>query len=102
SVGQEKNTWQGLPGDSIGMPYNMTVAPMESPIQAGPNSLPRSASNDPRQGGGFGLFKKSATMPKTSSNGNLSAVSAEHPTTLFGSELVERADFERRQIPSVV
>jgi hypothetical protein len=102
AVGQEKNTWQGQPGDSIGMPYNVTVAPMDSPIQAGSNNLPRSVSNDPRQGGGFGLFKKSATMPKTSSNGNLSTASAEHPATLFGSELVERADYERRQIPSVV
>jgi Rho-type GTPase-activating protein 1/2 len=98
AVGQEKNTWQGQTGDSIGIPYNLTVAPVESPIHMGPNSLPR--SNDPK--GGFGLFKKSSTMPKVTSNGNLYTASAEHPTTLFGSELVERADYERRQIPSVV
>jgi hypothetical protein len=39
-------------------------------------------------------------MPKLSSNGAPSV--AEHPSTLFGSDLVERADYERRQIPSVV
>jgi hypothetical protein len=100
SVQQERNQqWQGQTGDNIGMPYNMTVAPVESPAGA-PNSLPRSVSNDPSRQG-FGLFKKSNTMPKNNnSNGNLAA--AESPATLFGSELVERADYERRQIPSVV
>jgi hypothetical protein len=102
SVQQERNQqWAGQNGDSIGMPYNMTVAPVESPAGTQPGSLPRSVSNDPsRQGGGFGLFKKSNTMPKLASNGNPAA--AEHPSTLFGSDLVERADYERRQIPSVV
>lgn len=101
SVQQERNQqWTGQNGDSIGMPYNMTVAPVEAPAGTSSGSLPRSGSNDPRQGGGFGLFKKSNTMPKLSSNGGLSAT--EHPSTLFGSDLVERADYERRQIPSVV
>ena len=96
---QERNQqWQGQPGDNIGMPYNMTVAPVE-PAAGGPNSLPRSVSNDPSRQG-FGLFKKSNTMSKNSSNGNLTP--AENPATLFGSDLVERADYERRQIPSVV
>jgi len=101
SVGQERNQWAGQPGDNIGMPYDTTVAPMESP---GPNSMPRSASNDPARqgGGGFGLFKKSATVPKTSSNGAIVNVAAEPPSKLFGSLLVERADFERSQIPSIV
>ena len=99
SVQQERNQqWQGQTGDSIGMPYNMTVAPVES--SAGlPNSLPRSISNDPSRQG-FALFKKSNTMPKNNSNGMLAPV--ENPATLFGSDLVERADYERRQIPSVV
>jgi len=57
-------------------------------------------TTDPAKQGGFGIFKKSNTMPKSSSNGNILA--AEHPSTLFGSELVDRAEFERRQIPSVV
>lgn len=100
SVQQERNQqWQGQTGDNIGLPYNMTVAPVESPAGP-PNSLPRSVSNDPSRQGGFGLFKKSNTMPKNNSNGNLAA--AENPAILFGSDLVERADYERRQIPSVV
>jgi hypothetical protein len=100
SVQQERNQqWQGQTGDSIGLPYNMTVAPVETPAGA-PNSLPRSVSNDPSRQGGFGLFKKTNTMPKSYSNGSLAA--AENPATLFGSDLVERADYERRQIPSVV
>jgi len=102
SVQQERNQqWQGQNGDSIGIPYNMTVAPVEPPAASQTGSLPRSVSNDPaRPGGGFGLFKMSNTMPKSISTGNLSA--AEHPSILFGSDLVERADYERRQIPSVV
>jgi len=80
----------------------MTMAPMESPLPSGSNNGPRSVSNDPTRQGGFGLFKKSGTMPKAQSNGSLSAIAAEHPTSLFGSELVDRAEFERRQIPSVV
>jgi Rho-type GTPase-activating protein 1/2 len=102
SVQQERNPqWQGQTGENIGMPYNMTVAPVESPAGAQSGSLPRSQSNDPSKQGGFGLFgKKSSTMPKSMSSGNLLA--AENPSTLFGSELVERADYERRQIPSVV
>lgn len=102
SVGQEKDRWQGQPGDNIGMPYNMTMAPMESPSVSNPNSLPRSGSNDPSRQGGFGLFKKSATMPKAQSNGSMTTITIEHPSNLFGSELVDRAEYERRQIPSVV
>ncbi|KAH8592960.1 hypothetical protein B0O99DRAFT_516827 [Bisporella sp. PMI_857] len=101
SVQQERNPqWQGQTGDSIGMPYNMTMAPVEAPAGAQSGSLPRSATSDPRTGGGFGLFKKSNTMPKSTSNGNMPA--AEKPSTLFGSDLVERADFENSHIPSVI
>ncbi|KAG4432532.1 hypothetical protein IFR05_011990 [Cadophora sp. M221] len=101
SVQQERaQQWQGQTGDNIGLPYNMTVQAVEAPAGAPQSgSLPRNGSNDPKQGG-FGLFKKSNTMPKSMSNGSIAA--AEPPSTLFGSELVERADYERRQIPSVV
>ncbi len=99
---QERNQWQGQSGDNIGVPYNMTMAPMESPLSSGNNNVPRSLSNDPARQGGFGLFKKSGSMPKAQSNGSLSAIAAEHPANLFGSELVDRAEYERRQIPSVV
>ncbi|KAL3418296.1 Rho-type GTPase-activating protein 4 [Phlyctema vagabunda] len=100
SADKERGQWAGQPGDNIGMPYNMTVAPVESPAGTGPSSLPRSQSNDASKQGGFGLFKKAQTMPKSVSNGNV--VAPEDPSILFGSDLVERATFERRQIPSVV
>lgn len=100
SVQQERNQqWAGQNGDSIGVPYNMTVAPVETPTGAQSGSLPRSTSTDPSRQG-FGLFKKSNTAPKLGLNGAPPA--AENPSTLFGSDLVERADYERRQIPSVV
>ncbi|CZT00755.1 related to RGA1-RHO-type GTPase-activating protein for Cdc42p [Rhynchosporium graminicola] len=101
SVQQERGQqWQGQTGDSIGLPYNMTVQAVEAPaVTTQPGSLTRNGSNDPKQGG-FGLFKKNTTMPKSMSSGGLAA--AEPPSTLFGSELAERAEYERRQIPSVV
>lgn len=100
SVQQERNQqWQGQTGDSIGLPYNMTMAPMESPACLQPNSLPRSISSDPSKQGGFGLFK-SRTMPKSLSNGNVLA--PEHASTLFGSDLVERCEYEKQKIPIVV
>lgn len=96
----------GLGGDSIGIPYNMTVTQVESPIAAAPITGPNRVATEPRQGGGggFGFFgKKNNTMPKSQSITNVSAPAvAESPSTLFGSELVERADYERRQIPNVV
>ncbi|KAG9249294.1 hypothetical protein BJ878DRAFT_1691 [Calycina marina] len=101
SVQQPQNQqWQGQTGDSIGMPYNMTVAPVEGPASLQGGSLPRSATADPRGATGFGLFKKSNNMPKSMSSGSFPT--AENPSTLFGSDLVERADYERRQIPSIV
>ncbi|PQE23225.1 hypothetical protein CJF31_00006957 [Rutstroemia sp. NJR-2017a BVV2] len=101
SVAQERqNQWPGQTGDNIGMPYNMTMVPMEPPAPAAPaNNLPRSTSNDPSRQG-FGIFKKAPNMPKSMSSGNILA--AESPSVLFGSDLVERAEYERRQIPSVV
>ncbi|KAK6606028.1 Rho-type GTPase-activating protein 4 [Botrytis cinerea] len=102
SSGQERplNQWPGQTGDNIGMPYNMTMEHVQSPApNASGTSLPRSTSNDPSRQG-FGLFKKSQTMQKSMSSGNILA--AESPSILFGSDLVERADYERRQIPSVV
>ncbi|KAB8303450.1 hypothetical protein EYC80_004873 [Monilinia laxa] len=102
SSGQERalHQWPGQTGDSIGMPYNMTMEPVQSPApNASGTNLPRSTSNDPSRQG-FGLFKKSQSMPKSMSSGNILA--AEPPSILFGSDLVERADYERRQIPSVV
>lgn len=98
---QDRNQqWAGQTGDSIGLPYNLTVAAVEAPAGVQSGSLPKSVSNDPLRQGGFGLFKKANNMPKSISNGSILA--AEHPSSLFGSELVDRAEYERRQIPSVV
>lgn len=99
----EKNPqqWQEQSaGDNIGMPYNMTKAAVDSPQQTPPTLPPRHASNDP---GRFGLFKKSHNNgSKNQSMGDLSAIAATGPQTLFGSDLSERADFEGSQIPRVV
>lgn len=103
----------GLNSDNIGLPYNMTIAQLEAPSTTlpantngqqnrGPLNDPR---NDPRP---FGFFNrggaKGGPLPKSSTSANVAAALAacEPPTTLFGSELMERADHERRQIPSVV
>ncbi|KAI6785191.1 N-chimaerin-like protein [Emericellopsis cladophorae] len=104
-----------MAGGDIGMPYNATVATVESP----PVTTPNGATNPPATSNhhhhhhqrqqdqgrqGFGFFSKKNNVPKSQSS---SAVSTPIPvpdasTTLFGSDLSERADFERRQIPSVV
>lgn len=92
-----------LAAENIGMPYNMTVSQVESPAALGPNGGNRVPSDT--QGKGFGFFGGGKVKPRTVNAVNMSGSTptiAEAPTTLFGSELVERADYERRQIPSVV
>ena len=97
---------QGLVGDNIGLPYNMTVAQVEMPVT--PQPLPvggpsRAPTENPRPGFGFFGKKQQQPLTKAMTMPNVSAPAiAEAPTTLFGSDLVERADYERRQIPSVV
>ncbi|KAH6856525.1 hypothetical protein B0I37DRAFT_389751 [Chaetomium sp. MPI-CAGE-AT-0009] len=98
---------QNLTGDSIGLPYNMTVAQVESPVTMAPppgGPINRVGTESQRQGFGFFSSKKQGNVPKSTSVTNVSSTPApaEAPSTLFGSDLVERADFERRQIPSVV
>jgi hypothetical protein len=96
---------QGTAGEnmSIGLPYNMTVTPVESPVSHAPpnGGLNRQQGDAGRQG--FFGFKKAQTMPKLVAATNASEPAiAEPPNVLFGSELAERAEYERRQIPSVV
>ncbi|KAH7328369.1 hypothetical protein B0I35DRAFT_403749 [Stachybotrys elegans] len=87
-----------MTADSIGMPYNTTVTAIDSSAAAGMNGQNRLA-NDSRQP--FGFFGKKTPIPKSMSA--MSAqVPAEPPSVLFGSELTERTEYERRQIPSVV
>ncbi|KAJ3569290.1 hypothetical protein NPX13_g6133 [Xylaria arbuscula] len=94
----------GMTGESmsIGVPYNMTVTPVESPVaHAPPNGFNRQQTDTNRPG--FFGFKKAQTMPKAGAALNASTPAAvEPPNVLFGSELIDRAEFERRQIPSVV
>ncbi|CAD6501284.1 BgTH12-01536 [Blumeria graminis f. sp. triticale] len=97
---QEQARWQSQTGDDIGLPYNLTLMAVDSSTSTQSMGTLRSVPNDQRNQSGFGLFKKSATMSKISSNGNHAM--CEKPSILFGSELAERADYERRQIPSVV
>ena len=91
----------GMVGGDIGMPYNTTVAPVESPVATTPNAQPRHGEQG-RQG--FGFWKQKNAMPKSTSAAGavLTPIVPEPPSTLFGSDLSERADYERRQIPSVV
>ncbi|KAI1499330.1 hypothetical protein F5X99DRAFT_411226 [Biscogniauxia marginata] len=96
---------QGM-GENIGLPYNMTVVPVESPAVVGPhvaapNNQNRHLPDSSRPG--FFNFKKAQTLPKNMSALNSSTPTiAEAPAVLFGSELSERAEYERRQIPCVV
>lgn len=114
----------GLAGDNIGLPYNMTVTQADSPagsMGANSSSLALRQHQHPhhqqahhqhqssqqhhldpgRQG--FGFFgKKNAVSKSTSASAVSVAAPAESPSTLFGSELADRAEYERRQIPTVV
>ncbi|TGJ82610.1 hypothetical protein E0Z10_g6152 [Xylaria hypoxylon] len=93
---------QGITGESIGVPYNMTVTPVESPVShAPPNGFNRQQVDAGRQG--FFGFKKAQTMPRLGAAANASIpTAAEPPNVLFGSDLADRAEYERRQIPSVI
>ncbi|PNY26034.1 Rho-type GTPase-activating protein 4 [Tolypocladium capitatum] len=99
---RERVQHQGLVGDNIGLPYNMTTSQVESPAAAiGPNNSQSKQQLDGRQA--FGFFGKKNALPKSMSASAMSApAAAEPPSTLFGSELPERAEYERRQIPTVV
>ncbi|KAL2754496.1 hypothetical protein ACRALDRAFT_2043465 [Sodiomyces alcalophilus JCM 7366] len=121
---------QGLSGESIGLPYNMTVAQVDSPVTAGPNGQAQGRHQQGQHGQqghagpphqqhhnqhpqhetrqGFGFFKKNNVSKSASAHtlamptAPFTPAPAEAPSVLFGSELAERADYERRQIPSVV
>lgn len=96
----------GLNSDNIGLPYNMTNTQYEQPSTTLPGTNGQQNRGAPPDARGFGFFgkNKNPNLPKSVSAANISipAAAAEDPSTLFGSELVERADHERRQIPSVV
>ncbi|KAK6828098.1 rho GTPase activator Rga [Apiospora arundinis] len=101
----ERRDNQGLSIENIGLPYNMTHVQVESPVSQVPppaNGQNRQQADAARQGF-FNFNKKTNTMPKNMAATNSSQHTiAEAASVLFGSDLSERADFERRQIPCVV
>ncbi|KAK0391262.1 hypothetical protein NLU13_0763 [Sarocladium strictum] len=99
---RERMQQQAMAGDNIGMPYNTTVAAAEPPSTPAVVGQGKLQVGDPgRQG--FGFFGKKHGMPKSASSQNVQVHAAvEAPSVLFGSDLIERAEFERRQIPSIV
>ncbi|KAI1410831.1 RhoGAP-domain-containing protein [Hypoxylon sp. FL1857] len=100
----ERERHVGMAGENIGLPYNMTVQQVEAPAPHTPMNV-NGQNRQPPDGGrqGFFGFKKAQTMPKSATSASIPApAAAEAPSVLFGSELAERADFERRQIPCVV
>jgi Rho-type GTPase-activating protein 1/2 len=99
----ERDRPQGISIESIGMPYNTTVAAVESPAVT---PVPITYQGKPQtidQGRqGFGFFGKRNAMPKSTSAPAVVPDVIEPPSVLFGSDLVARAEFERRQIPNIV
>lgn len=111
-----------MAGGDIGMPYNATVAAVEAPAMQVPGNYNYNQNQSQNQNHnfnhnhnynsqakqaearqGFGFFSKKHNMPKSQSASVVSTPAIpDASTTLFGSDLTERADFERRQIPSVV
>ncbi|KAK7927249.1 Rho-type GTPase-activating protein 4 [Apiospora marii] len=101
----ERRDQQGLDIGNIGLPYNMTHVQVESPVSQMPPPANGQAKKDAEAArqGFFNFNKKANTMPKNMAAMNSSQHTiAEAASVLFGSELSERADFERRQIPCVV
>lgn len=99
---QQPNPREPLTGENIGLPYSMTHVGTESPV---PQVPVNGQNRQPAEGGrqGFFGFKKASTLPKNLAMNNTSTPEiAEAANVLFGSELSERADYERRQIPCVV
>lgn len=99
---RERMQHQGIAADNIGLPYNMTVTQVDTLGPSSLNGQPNRGQLDPgRQG--FGFFGKKNAMPKSvSANAMFTPAAVEPPSTLFGSDLTDRTDFERRQIPAVV
>ncbi|KAF6825631.1 RhoGAP domain-containing protein [Colletotrichum musicola] len=100
---EPRGAHQGLTGDNIGLPYNMTVSQVEAPaVTQTPATTQKGGVPQPADRQGFGFFKKNNAAKSMSTTNVSTPTIAEAPTTLFGSDLVERADYERRTIPSVV
>ena len=94
---------QGIAIESIGMPYTTTVAPVESPaVTPGAYIYPTRQQQAEQGRQAFGFFGKKNAMPKSTSAPAVVPDVVEPPSVLFGSDLVARAEYERRQIPNIV
>lgn len=94
---------QGLAGDNIGLPYNMTIAQGEIPNVMLMNAQNKQTPQVGLQQQQYGFFGKKNAMPKSTSASTVATPAAvEPPSVLFGSDLSERCEYERRQIPNVV
>ncbi|MCJ1396298.1 Rho-type gtpase-activating protein [Xylographa bjoerkii] len=84
-----------------GIPYGAMPQSQEYPTITLPN---RNAVDDPsRQGFGlWGNAKPKTGQTRTIPNGNTPSVMAENPSVLYGSELEQRAEFERVNIPGII
>ncbi|MCJ1405154.1 Rho-type gtpase-activating protein [Xylographa trunciseda] len=84
-----------------GIPYGAMPQSQEYPITTLPN---RNAVDDPsRQGFGlWGNVKPKPGQARSIPNGNTPSVVAENPSVLYGSELEQRAEFERVNIPGII
>ncbi|KAL6719869.1 Rho-type gtpase-activating protein [Lecanora helva] len=82
-----------------GIPYGQ-MQQQEYPT----NSLSRSQTQEPRPGiGGFFANPKQRSQQwKNSPNGSVPAVNSDGVPALFGSELEQRAEYERTSIPGIV
>ncbi|KAJ2902741.1 putative Rho-type GTPase-activating protein 4 [Zalerion maritima] len=106
---QERGVHGGIDAQSIGMPYEATRVQVDSPISHAPPNGQQTRRGQEQARQGFGGFFKGrgpqdalSPLPKSMSNANIAVPAADASITLFGSDLSERADYERRQIPCVV
>ncbi|KAH0365631.1 RhoGAP-domain-containing protein, partial [Aureobasidium melanogenum] len=120
SSGLAKNVTKGLKGafagnNDRGVPvkadgsYDITGMPY-SQMQAGPGAImgdqPLNRAGDAKSFGFFSSNQKNGLKPGAQGahgkNGSSSNLLAENPSVLFGSDLRERCDYEKRVLPSIV
>ncbi|KAI9731173.1 MAG: Rho-type gtpase-activating protein [Cirrosporium novae-zelandiae] len=87
-----------------GVPYGALPAGQE-PTLVG--SLPRSTSVDPTKSGGFGFFGNQRNKGNPGKNATPASSSSalgtpDAATTLFGSDIEQRAEFEKATIPRII
>jgi Rho-type GTPase-activating protein 1/2 len=114
-VSDKENRREEIPHALISHPYGSVQGGAE-PVTVVPGPLRTGMEPQQRPGGGasFGFFGQRGNnlkmpqqhlrhTPSNGSNSNLEAIkAAEPPSTLFGSDLTARCEYEKRTIPGVV